>query len=763
MDMDKKILMKKVFYLILIVLVLIPLFVPLHIASAACSPWDFGGCIDWALTNIANLILGLLSYLMGWAALWLNFVLDWTIVRMKTNLATLTGINTAWKVVRDLMNVFFIFLLIYEGIKLIINLNSRDGIKSFITGIVLASILINFSLFFTKVIIDTSNIVTIGFYQSILDTNRGKQASCDAQGNCGTGYGLADPIMGALHLTSAYDAKVTNSLGETSSFLISALGNALIILVAAFVFFAVSIVFAVRYMVLIILMMLSPVAYMGLGLPFMKKYASQWWTAFNSQILFAPIFMILTWINITLMYSPGFLTTGSFADAFDNKNPAGGGGFNLILNFAIIIGLLIASLIISKKTASQGNSLIGSAVGNATSFAGGALVGSTARFGRATVGRVGQALSEREGLKDASTKSGVRGFIARRTLSASNKAATSSFDARATDSFGKLASATGTNFGKVDASKQNFRKIREEQQKKAEEEAKKYKPSDTAYAEAKEKDELAKEELKERKEEAQKAADSAQKAYEAELNEGRTLDQIEKDLKAALEKEESHKKFGIPSDPALAAEINRLRAESETKKTTLASLDRNKKETKSAAEKLEKDEKEFKEQEERKLNEKYAERVNAEAGRKGHENRVALEAQRKLDADDRKSPAERMTVVERKKLEDQVKTGEHDTRTNKAWRYVANTVGLVTNVAGVTNMPMTKKDREALARKVRGVAKQKNSKDKLAEAVKDYQKDIDKESGEAAAETAAPAAAPAPTPAPAPEPPPSPPPAGGAS
>ncbi len=428
--MDKKILMKRSLSLILIIAVLACFLTPVSFTHAQAGP---GAAIGMALAGvcasvscwiksafdkIAQIILTILAFFLGFAGRFLNWILSYTIIDMKIHVGDLKGINTAWEVVRNIMNIFFIFLLVYEGVKLIINQSSTDNIKKFITGVVLASLLVNFSLFFTKVIIDASNVVTIGFYQSILKGNTKNDPN----------YGLSDPIMNALKLTSIYNGDAADSFAQGSAdYLVNTLGGALVILIATFVFFAISIVFVIRYLVLIILLMLSPIAYMGLGLPFMQTYAKQWWSAFNSQILFAPIYMMITWVILTLMASPGFLSGSNYTTVF-SKSPS---GWDLVLNFGVIIGLLIASLVIAKNTSSHGNQLIGKATGNLTAFAGGAVMGGTAWAGRNTIGRFGASRASSAQLQeDASTKTGLRGAWARTKLYTARTARDATFDVR---------------------------------------------------------------------------------------------------------------------------------------------------------------------------------------------------------------------------------------------------------------------------------------------------------------------------------------------
>ena len=65
-------------------------------------------------------------------------------------------IPMAWAVVRDLSNIFFILILLYIAIQTILGIGHET--KKMIAKVVIIALLINFSMFFTKVVIDSSNI-----------------------------------------------------------------------------------------------------------------------------------------------------------------------------------------------------------------------------------------------------------------------------------------------------------------------------------------------------------------------------------------------------------------------------------------------------------------------------------------------------------------------------------------------------------------------------------------------------------------------------
>lgn len=551
--------MKKIITHILILVLLVGLFSPTLVSAQTPS---FSGCtggmmgafgIDifdcitnilvWILFGILS-IIALILMLAGWL---LDFVLRYTIIDMRGMLDSFVGINIAWKILKDIMNIAFIFILVYEGIKLIIGQGSKEHIKKFIFGVVMASILINFSLFFTKVLIDASNIVTVGLYDSIID--RGNIEIRDPNTNSLIRItGLSVPIMNAVGLSSFYSSNTFSSMSQSAggnwNILFIPIFGVFLFLITSFVFMAVSVMFVVRFLTLLILLMLSPIAYMGLGLTFMKPYASKWWNALNSQLIFPPVFMLMMLVTITLITAPNFLTTtGDWAGFLNTTDPTAQLGFiDLIFKFAIVIGLTIASLVISKSVSTQGSSHISTATSKLSGYAGAAVMGGSARFGRSTLGRYGSNVANDEDLKDRAARGDIG---ARLKLAAANRMSTSTFDGRATSSFGSVAKASGfgkDDFGKVDAKKQNFRAIQEQKAKDQEELLKRYKPSDLSVQRIK--DQLDSKEFKAKEEEEKRKhlesdefkEKSVYKNAKKAEEENNQLDQLTKKQKTNAEK-----------------------------------------------------------------------------------------------------------------------------------------------------------------------------------------------------------------------------------
>lgn len=392
--------------------------------------------ISDVLASVFYLILSFLALILIIAGTLLDYTLEFTITNMRVNLDSLTGINIAWKVIKDLMNIAFIFLLVYEGIKLIIGASNREAVKKMMVGIVLAALLINFSLFFTKVLIDASNIITLGIYNTIINED---PLPVPIPGNPVELRGISIPFMAKIGLTSfwsnvSFDQMRLSTNGNANLIFMPILGI-ILFSVVSFVFFAIALMFLLRYLILIILLVLSPIAYMGMALPFMENYAKQWWQALSNQLLFAPIYMLMTWLVLILMDSPGFIVNGEWGSLLGTGGlaPAGGGvgTISLVFNFILIIGLVVASLVIAKSTSTKGSGYISSATDKFSVFAGGAVLGGTGWIGRKTIGAAGaRAVDDADLQKRANEGRGLSGAWARASLYTARKAKDATFDAR---------------------------------------------------------------------------------------------------------------------------------------------------------------------------------------------------------------------------------------------------------------------------------------------------------------------------------------------
>lgn len=350
---------KKIFSLGLIltiaVLVLTPLPFGLSDAHAVVGSLigSLLGDIDSVLKNIFTwlgaLVMTVSALLLGMAGLLLNSVTQFTIVDMNDNLSSLMtdggGIYVAWTTFRDLANMFFIFIILYIAIGTILGLNGGST-KKLLVHVIIIALLLNFSLFFTKVIIDASNILTLGFHDAIITNN-----ATD---------GLSGAFMQPLGLGKLYDVVGAQELllaqeGYLGMIFLGLFGI-ILFCTTAFVFLMASLMLIMRYVILVFLMVVSPLAFLAMALPSGGR-SKKWWDALISQALFAPVFMALLWTALILLQAfikdiPQVTFSELIAKVISGEAPKE--EMALLMNFAMIIGTVIFALVVSRQISESG-------------------------------------------------------------------------------------------------------------------------------------------------------------------------------------------------------------------------------------------------------------------------------------------------------------------------------------------------------------------------------------------------------------------------
>lgn len=191
-----------------------------------------------------------------------------------------SGVQVAWKIFRNLINISFIFTLLYIAISTIIG---KAGVKtkSTLANVIIAALLINFSLFFTRVMIDASNILTVALYNYV-----------------GGPFGaFGKTLMNGLSLQSAWQASLS---GQISSLGIMSL-KLIITSLLLYTYYKAAFIFMGRMVMFLILMSLSPVAFLGDAIPGLSSFTSKWWVAFSGQLFVAPAFVFLMIIIVTFL------------------------------------------------------------------------------------------------------------------------------------------------------------------------------------------------------------------------------------------------------------------------------------------------------------------------------------------------------------------------------------------------------------------------------------------------------------------------------
>ncbi len=329
-----------------------------------------------------------------------DYSVDWGLNFSKI-LNQVPVVESGWKVLRDIANIAFIFIALWSGISIILGINAEKA-WGLLAHMVLVALFINFSLFITKTVIDASNIAALHFYRLMVaspcpDTPENCK---DAKGNDRLPQlGISVAFMNGLKLQTLYNSELigkengTSAVGSAANagtikaklnplniILIGVFGS-IFMLIAAFVFFAAACMFVIRTVTLMLLMLLSPLAFVAWLLPGAQGFANEWWHKLWSQSFFAPLYMALAYVVVATIQDDRFsayLTGASFAAELtsDGSSPS---SIPLIFNFVIMSALLIGCLLVAQKLGASGSGMMMKMMKLGGKLAGGTS-GATGRF-----------------------------------------------------------------------------------------------------------------------------------------------------------------------------------------------------------------------------------------------------------------------------------------------------------------------------------------------------------------------------------------------
>ena len=367
-----------------------------------------------------------------------------------------TFVTSGWSIVRDISNIFFIFILLVAAFRTIFG---AAGVEKTIKNVIIIALLINFSLFMVKVVIDASNILAHLFYDRISVPNTTNQdLPADIPLNyVGNQKNLSVGITRGLAVQNIISGpgvdQFLTELGQNRATLAVIIVFGIIVnVIAAIAFFKVGILMLSRIVGLWLSMILSPLAFVMYLVPgaatYVKSFSFTIWMRDMIKYAFlAPVFLFFIYLIIIFINS-------NFIDGFlQTSNYSGTERMIVIsLSFMVIIGLLKTAESTAKdmsgEIGAQISKVTDKAMGAVAGVAGGVALGGAGVVGRATIGRAAAGLAKSKGLKEAAAQKGVTGFLARKTLRQADKTSKRDFDIR-TSGLGKsiqssLGSALGT-------------------------------------------------------------------------------------------------------------------------------------------------------------------------------------------------------------------------------------------------------------------------------------------------------------------------------
>lgn len=293
----------------------------------------------------SNAILTTTAWLLSISGTFLNFAMSTTLQIgdfVKNN--NLKVVESVWLTVRNISSIFIIFFLLYSSISIILGAGTT-ATKTLIGNIIIAGLLINFSLFFVRVGIDASNLVSMQFYRAIgLPSPTGNSIILSSFKD----GGISDIFMSSLKIPMIYgNTTVLKAADVSFAIFVASIGGIIMMITASMSFIAAGIAIFARTGILLFLMALSPFYFVGMIFPQIKSEVSdKIFNKLKEQLLFLPIYLCFLYISLRLITSPDFNSAFTSGVNSNGVIPPGEGPFG-VTTIGIIIQYIIAIIFIN--------------------------------------------------------------------------------------------------------------------------------------------------------------------------------------------------------------------------------------------------------------------------------------------------------------------------------------------------------------------------------------------------------------------------------
>ena len=483
-------------------------------SSAQCSwtsNWDIcaANVVYFFFVGLGSALAYMAAYIFSVAAQ----------LSLSSTAYALDFLSSGWEVVRDIANMSFIFILVYLALTIMFAAEGVNTMKT-LAGVIIIALVVNFSFFFTRVVIDAGNIVAVQFYNAI-PAPSGCQSFFTSlcRDNTSNTKDLSAGIMEAIGVQTLLNnksfEKYTNGGRISNDWLTNLIGLSFLYISVGVVFWilfitflGVGIKFIVRIAVLWFVLVVSPLAFVAYTIKGTQSLFKKWWEMLVTHSIYPAVFLfvflMLTKITTAMAGSSQSVLSSALGGISSATTAAGSSsdvGFIASMgqvagNIGIRVALIVVVLYYGSKLADYLGVMGGSISERITGFATGAMAGvatgaaglagrGTAAAGgfagRQLIGRPFNAFAQSEtfkGIVNSAQRNKVGGGLWRGINRAVNASASASYDVRNVPGGGyvkditkKLTGGRGINIGTAQgnggfaAQSKEKKKTEEEQEK----------------------------------------------------------------------------------------------------------------------------------------------------------------------------------------------------------------------------------------------------------------------------------------------------------
>lgn len=255
-----------------------------------------------------KLLIGVFN-VCGWlfaiAATLFAWVIDPSSVSGANGVLNKQAVKDVWIMVRDLLNMTFILILLFAAFCTIFQV-SKWNLKKVWLNILINALLVNFSFPIARFFIDVSN---VAFYYLV---NNMFSSTGTVTGNTIFAGLNASAKLGPLLAPETYS-------NYSVAYLIAMI---IVVFLMGMTMMVVAALFVVRIVALAMLVMFSPVGFVGYIFPSTGGYADDWWKNLFSYSFFAPIMIFFMAVALRLTEALGRENFQTFiSNANTNSDP----------------------------------------------------------------------------------------------------------------------------------------------------------------------------------------------------------------------------------------------------------------------------------------------------------------------------------------------------------------------------------------------------------------------------------------------------------
>jgi len=305
--------------------------------------------LSWVVGMIQGVLTAILFQIMPYN----NFINEDVVVK-------------GWVMIRDLSNMFFILILLIIAFATILRIESYSWKKN-LPKLLIMAVLINFSKTICGLAIDFGQVIMLTFANAF---------AAAGPANLYDAFGMKSLFT----ISKAGDAlrtggTITNQVKENLGFAVAgSLVLGLIMLIVATIVIATFVIILIfRIIMLWVLIILSPLAFLAMAIPAGTKYASQWMGEFTKYVVTGPVLAFFLWLALTMNANTSPLNiTATDAIKQSGIESLGAGSEasqpNNMKNFIVTTLFLIAGLSMAQQIGGIGSSMGMNAVGKVKSM-----------------------------------------------------------------------------------------------------------------------------------------------------------------------------------------------------------------------------------------------------------------------------------------------------------------------------------------------------------------------------------------------------------